>query len=457
MFSKINIVAFMLVVLFSGCDKFLDKQPENMVSVDVLFSDLEGTKAALTGIYTSMFETNYYNGARMLYPEITAGNVANISTNRANYLDVYSFTVEAQNSSMNNLYAQLYTSLYSLNNIILNTPKLSDASAREQNELLAQAYGLRALHHFDLVQLFAQPYTYTPNAAHLGIVLATTPIYVSNANISRSTVAQVYAQIEEDLQRAREHFELSQSIFLGSRSQYMNRSAVIALQARVALQKGDWNQAATYSNEVINGDFRLYTNQQYTDAWKNAGGSETILEVAAPSSFAGESLGNFYVPGSSMYQFGVSQDLLRLYSDNDIRKSGAVLKYPTYGTAATSVKIIRLTEMYLIRAEAFAENGEIEKALVDLNTIRSRGDFYASAFTTTSQTALVSEILKERRRELAFEGFYFFDLMRRGLSVERSDCEGLNCNLSYPSDKFVLPLPQQSVNANAKLIQNPGY
>lgn len=450
---------FILPLFIAGCAKFLDKEPENKVSIDVLFSDLAGAKAALTGVYLSLWSSDYYNGRRMVYPEAVGGNVKLLATSTQTFADIYSFTAQADSSSMNVVYSGIYTILNNLNNIIARVPSLNDGLQTERNDILAQAYGLRALLHLDLVQLYAQPYHYTADASHPGIILATEPILVASAQRERATVAQVYAQIASDLKSAEELFNNRKAVFTGNRVSYMNSAAVAALQARVALHKAEWADAYDYASSVIADNFTLYSHGEYINSWTTSAGKETIFELTVPSSFAGNSLGNYYTNETTnrYYQLAPATDLLEIFTDGDIRANGGTFKYPTYGTAATSVKLIRLSEIYLIRAEAAAELGRNESALADLNEIRLRANPEAGAWSNVDKTALVDEIMNERRRELCLEGIWFFDLMRRGLSLVRNDCEGNNCNVSYPSDKFVLPIPRQSVDSNGNMEQNPGY
>jgi hypothetical protein len=449
----------LLALTCIGCTKFLDKNPENKVSIDDLFSDMEGAKAALAGVYIDLWSTDYYNGARMVYPEIAGGNIKPVNSSKQTLMDIYTFTVEADSSSMNNVYAKGYAILNNLNTIINRVTVLSDGLQSERNDILAQAYGLRALLHLDLVQLYAQPYAYTSDASHPGIVLAKENITVGNAQLKRASVADVYAQIKTDLQLATDLFASSKSVFTGNSTIYFNNTAAKALQARAALNCEAWEDAYDYSTAVINDKYSLYTNGEYINSWVASFGKETIFELAVPSSFSGNSLGNYYVneTANSYYQFAPSGDLLALYEENDVRSTGGTFKYPTYGTAATTVKMIRLSEIYLIRAEAAAQRGQTASAIADLDKIRLRGNPNLQAWTDENKTTLLREIGDERRRELCLEGFFLFDLLRRQQSLQRNDCEGDYCNLSFPSDRFILPIPLQSVNANRNMEQNPGY
>lgn len=452
-------IAFLVTLGTTGCSKFLDKEPENKVSVDLLFSDMQGAKSALAGVYEDLFQSTYYNGLRMVYPDLLGGNLTFTVASKTTLSDVYSFETDAENGSMNSLYSYQYTLLNAINNIIKRVPAMQNVSELERNNVMAQAYGLRALVHFDLVQLYAQPYRYTEDASHPGIILAKTTIVPNEAQIARSTVADVYQFIQADLSLADSLFANSKAVFEGNAKIYMSLQASKALQARLALNRNDWEKAYQLSAELLKANYSLYTNAEYIDSWKQANTKESIFELAVPSNYSSNSIGSYYVndSGNSYYQFGPSQDLLRLYGQNDVRAQGGIFKYPTLQTAVTSVKLIRLSEIYLIHAEAAAELGYANEAVSDLNVIRLRGNPQLGAYLFNTKNLLIKEILDERRRELCLEGFLYLDLMRRGQSVMRNDCTGANCNVTYPNDHMVLPIPQQSVLSNSLMRQNPGY
>jgi len=117
--------------------------------------------------------------------------------------------------------------------------------------------------------------------------------------------------------------------------------------------------------------------------------------------------------------------------------------------------IIRLAEIYLIRAESRARNGSAG-AVDDLMAIRKRAWPDAPDVTATGDD-LIEEIIKERRIELAFEGHRLWDLMRLKRDVVRTDCSAPICLISYPNERFILPIPAQEIDANPNMTQNDGY
>ena len=162
--------------------------------------------------------------------------------------------------------------------------------------------------------------------------------------------------------------------------------------------------------------------------------------------------------------------LIHIYGTNDVRKNLFLQgtgnatycnKYPGRGKVGLdNVKVIRLSEMYLIAAEAYAEMGDNTNAQKYLDFIRQRADLTAPATTETGD-ALKDLIQQERRKELAFEGQRLFDLTRRKKGVSRTDCISGVCSKSYDvieeRQKFVMPIPQRELDVNKSLIQNKGY
>ena len=222
------------------------------------------------------------------------------------------------------------------------------------------------------------------------------------------------------------------------------------------------------------------TKEDYIAEWEKPEEpvSEMIFELSARRENDGavaSSVANSYytyVDVNKYNDFVASGDLLELYDSSDIRKdmfleallptsvNGIISDEPYYFTKKfqddPGTIISRLSEMYLIRAEAGARLGGTYfiQALADLNSIRERAGLEA----LISNDNLLEEIFLERRKELAFEGFLFFDLMRYHKNVDRnSGCISAVCSLLYPSDYFVLPFPESSITLNENMKQNEGY
>lgn len=466
-----------LVLSFSACEKLLDKEPTDKISIEELFQDVSGAKTALGGAYNMLRDGSHYQGNFMNYEDLLAGNIKLSPTSRPHMEEIYNITQSAANSAMNDTYQQLYNEENNVNNIIKYTPS-SAGSAADKVKILAEAKCIRALIHFDLLRVFARPYGYTAGAAHPGIVLNLQPRLLGDPSGSRASVAECYQSVIADLEEAIAAFDNGDAGILasGSKQHYFTLSSAKALLAKVYLNANNWDKAYALADEVIKGGkYTLLTNANYVASWLLLTPStESIFELPVEITFSGNSLGSYYSLQDNTYRlFATSNDLLNLYSTTDIRRSSSMFntlatdgttyfytkKYPGSGTTTTPVKILRMSELYLIRAESAVEknNPDFTVANADLNTIRKRGDASAATLNLTDKAALITAVLLERRKELAFEGNLLFDIARRGLAIERTDCTAQTCNLPANDYRMVMPFPTVTINANFNVAQNSGY
>jgi hypothetical protein len=339
----------------------------------------------------------------------------------------------------------------------------------------AEAHAIRALMYFNLVRTFAQPYSENPAGPGVPLILAYNPYFLPD---SRNTIDQVYAQIISDLQAA---FADAPDY---SSSALLSKYAIEGLLAKVYLNKGDYANAKTAAADVIeNGGFTLVAPTAFAGYWANPSsrtdGVETLFEIDADV----VNNNNFDDLGR-IYQFGyndiyASRQLFNLYRAADVRtsvledattKTGAsavrVFKFPNGGNDdRDNLKVLRLAEVYLIAAEAAARTSDEPGALGYLNDLmaqREPGFTYASA-----GAQLLTDIITERRKELAFEGDRLFDLNRLKMPIARIANTGsilagpgnVNLNIAYPDNRRVAPIPQAELQANPGLAdeQNPGY
>ena len=291
-------------------------------------------------------------------------------------------------------------------------------------------------------------------------------------------MAGTYEALKVDLDQALELFG-NENILSGEADYaYWNAINTQALYGRMALQMNDWEQALFYSNEVINNSgVTLIPESSYVSEWEEnlLPVSEVLMEFATPKNDEGSVSSSI----SEHYRFNsdddygsyvASGDLIELYSPDDVRAGmfNEQLLTTSINQVDTEVNyfftkkfqgdagviLIRLSEMYLIRAEANVRLGNDAQAITDLNMIRTRAGLEALA----DDSDILEEIFLERRRELAFEGHLLFDLMRYRKDIVRENgCISLQCDLSYPSDFFILPIPFTSIGLNENIEQNAGY
>lgn len=464
------IIFISLGLSFISCEDFLDRDPKDKISNDNLLKDIEGIKIAMAGCYNSIVSSYYYRNDMILLSELRGGN-AKITSSLTNgsvssYTDFYGFNLFADDSRVENIYSTLYKTLNQANNIIHAIPNSSDGTLEELDQILGEMYAIRALCHFDLLRLFAQPFSYTQNGQHSGVVIVTkTPDVFDKP--SRSNVYDSYQQIIKDLTNA---IELtSEENKLGSTKKFwIGPSTAKALLARVYLYMEDWNNAITIATDVIEDPkYDLVDGNQLATEWLDNSTSEEDIWVLDNSVDQAESISKYLgIPDVSDEMYcGVAKDLYDLYDPADLRLNLFVelygdttsVKYHTVGIIESDIVMIRLAEMYLIRAEAYAKTNQPTLARSDLQVIRSRANS-SIGFPNYSGQDLINEIMLERRRELAYEGHIFFDLKRTASNIRRNDCTAtLNHDLDYPHYQFVYPIPLSEIEANDNTEQNDGY
>lgn len=487
-FKKMKYTKYILIfsLLFSlhGCSDFLEQEPGTKISIDELLKNKQGVFNALTGLYTEL-EANVRGERFAVYSDLQGGNIKFAPTasgsNKGqisvptNLKQIYSFEDLALNSNFKPFYDGSYDIINQANLILEYTPLLTDATAIEKNQIMAEAMTIRAYAHFLLSLVYSQDYNYTADASHLGIVYNTKSIKAGIQYPARETLATTYNLIISDLKTAIDNYS-NTLVLSGPAYSYFNINSAKALLARVYLQKSDWTNAYETANDVItNSGVKLVDKDNYLAEWEkpNLPISEILLEFSIPKDSegaVGASMASYfgYTSPTDYTPYTASNDLINLYENTDIRKQLFLTQTLSTLGFITDVNYnftkkfqnnagyvaFRLSEMYLIRAEAALETNRANEAMTDINTIRARAN--ASLLTNTNN--LKEDILLERRKELCFEGHLFFDLTRNHKDISRNDgCIATSCSITYPSLKFVLPIPTFNTNLNPNLQPNESY
>jgi starch-binding outer membrane protein, SusD/RagB family len=456
--SILMVVLGMTIMTIGSCKKFLQQDPYNRLSITDVFKDFEGARAVLIGCYDNLRESDYYMRDVTFYADLLGGNTKYSKISNQYLFQTYNFNNDAITNEMRNFYNIAYNTIYRCNSVIENVDNAVDANVFQKNRMLADAKTIRALAHFDLVRIFAQMPNFSPNANHPGISIRDKNSNGSTLPTPISTVKEVYQFVQNELDSAINLYARSISIFpTGNDRTWLSVNAARALQCRVSLYQKDWNKVINLANILITPAYPLLSNAGYVNAWRGKVVlTESIFELAYGDRIAA-SLGDYYNVGSTTnIQMAATNDLLNTLDANDVRSKANMFtttlingvnynfskKYLGYRDSANNIRLFRISEVLLSRAEAYAETGNLAAALTDLNLIKKRAWPAAPTFTSTIAAVLLDEIVKERRRELCFEGHYFFDLTRRGLSITRADCSAvINCNVTYPSPLLATPIP----------------
>ena len=464
-YNKIIIIMFMIGFVLSCSESFLELTPQQSVSDQEALENLEDLNSSITGIYDEISGSYYYGRYMLMIPDVMADDVKQNS--QANRIVLYAeHIVDESDSDAASLWTGMYRAINAANNIINSDIDVAVGAQADKDHIIGEAYALRAQVYFDMVRLFAQHYTFTADGSHLGVPLILT--FDPANKPERNTVKEVYDQVISDMTMA---ISLMKSNSRSGNSNTLSSTSVKALLSRVYLYKEDWANAEAMATEVIGSGFSLVPNANYFSLWTTDNSSESIFEISMTEAdnVSGGGIAGLYLP-EVFGDYLPSNDVVSLYDAADARLSTfkedtfltgefapfRVDKYPDFN-GFDNVKVMRLAEIYLIRAEARAEIGtNITGAQQDLDMVHQRALPSAPNTTVTGQ-ALKDAIFIERRLELCFEGQRLWDLMRNKLDVVRTQCTASTCLIPYASDTVILPIPQVETDVNPNITTNPGY
>lgn len=422
----------------------LEVEPQNSIPADQAFQTKEDIDRGILGAYSSFQSLSYYGRTYILFSDLAADNLAHpLAATAVEYAQVDNNNILPENGSVGGIWNIAYDGINVANNVIAKVPTIVDMTEDERNAALAELYFIRGLNHFNLLNYFGA----------IPLKLAPT-IGVDALDAPRNPVSEVYAQIIEDLTFASVYLPTS-----GTKTR-ATKYAAKAMLARVFLYKGDYAQAAAMATEVIeDGGYTLLSD--YSEIFGDDESAESIFEIYF-SQTERNRIAEYNFPQSlnGRREVEPSQDLLDAYETNDARYEASIefdgtkayaVKYDDLSLGTDNVVVIRLAEMYLIRAEANANlNGDINAIKADINVIRQRAGLNST--NASSYDQLLNVIEMERRVEFAFEGQRWFDLVRTGRAVEV-----LPNVTSTNQTLFPIPLDEILTNNSPGMVQNPGY
>ncbi|MDN3587135.1 RagB/SusD family nutrient uptake outer membrane protein [Pedobacter aquatilis] len=445
------ILASTLLAAVSSCKKALELNPVDTIEQGQALLTSKDVEVALVGSYSALGSRNFYGGRPFLMADFLA------NTDAIEWYGTYEELTQTINKSLlktntfvNNVWSAGYTAINDANNVLA---AISKVDAAKKNKVEGEAKFIRGAAYFDLVRLFGKAYNDGSPTSNLGvpIILTPTTAITEASYVTRATVAAVYTQAIADLTEAEAKLPATNGFFA-------TKFSAAAMLARVYLQMGNYAAAAAAANRVItSGNYSLTST--YLDAFPSMGSTPGVnttedvfaMQVTTLTGFNGYN--EFY--GSSSYggrgdavisqtwidnNYVAGDDRLNaFYDDGDMFTS-------KYANVYGNVPVIRLAEMYLVRAECNARLAPAAPVggrtpLQDLSVVRSR-----AGLTTTTVT--LANILNERKLELAFEGFALHDAKRTQTNIG---------SLAWNSNSLVFPIPQREMDANKNLTQNPGY
>lgn len=488
---KISFAVLTAFVSLTSCDRDLDQFSSINEPADQAMSRAESFRQALDGAYTAMKSSGYYNsdtGNQIIMGDLTTDNLVRGSAGRNSNFAASNFEFTSDNASTTGLFTAGYLVISRANFVLANVNNGVLSGAAKANAE-AEARAIRAAVHFDIVRAYSKIPTQSSDAsASIGIYYAEKYDPTNNEASRNLTVAQVYDKIIADLLFAADN--ITQISTNATDKGRFSKAAIYGLLSRVYLYKGDYAKTIQYGELSLTASPSVTTRTKFNGIWKTAGTADSvdgvlfqILNSATEAVTVGVAY-NQLLGGGYRSEFVVDFDLFSAYSSTDVRKSAYfttaayngkiynhVTKYSSNGGPANVVpiKYLRSAEVVLNVAEAAYKSGDLTKALISLNTLRSQRygtDTAPYVPGTETGTALLTAIYKERRLEFACENDRWYTLKRLGLSVQRSGKGDLSDGtgaipgkqtLAAGDTKWQWPLPITAIQANPNIKQNEGY
>lgn len=441
-------ISYFIIILISltSCAKVLDVEPYQSISPEDALKDKTGIERAITGSYSVLGNVGSYGRYQIIVSDLAADNLDWVATS-VDYSEIDQNDINANNIVIDGIWSANYDGINRVNNILHKLPDIPDLTENEINLFEGEARFLRALFHFNLVNFFG------------GVPVKTQPtLDLSNIDQARNTRDEVYLQIIEDLTIAEE--KLPASVAPGHAGSF----SASALLARIYLTRfhlsnvqEDAAKAIEKANKVINeGGFTLTEN--YADLF-NGNNSEIIFQVVFDAQNYNRLAQNFFpISLKGLYIIAPSADYMTCYDPIDsVRFTNSAMtdstgksycnKYRDIVTGTDRVMVLRLAEMYLIKAEALAyTNGSLDEIKASIDLVRARAGLTGT--TASGIEELKTAIENERRYEFAFEGHRWHDLVRTGRATAVMGIE---------EKQTLFPIPLSEMQTNKKMTQNEGY
>jgi hypothetical protein len=475
--STLYALPALLLIFAAGCDDTLTVEPQDEVREEDAIVDATSARAARAGMYDALSSNSYYGEGFLSFGDLPADDVIHTGT-FTSYALADRYDLRADNGEVESIWNQIYEAIGTNNQVLKRVAPLAGLEPVEKDQILGEAYFLRALNYHNLVKLWGD----------VPLVLEPPASVADAAQVSRSPVNAVYTQILADLAQA------EQLITDESQTRKASVGAVFALRSRVLLYRQDWAGAEAAAEEVVAMGYALAGN--YRDLF-TAEGQDTPEDIFRLAFTAQEftNLPYYYLSGlvGGRREISPSVGLLHAYGynadlgydpdtlqttdedDNEIfnpvdRRAAWSISYDRrprrYGSkypeaeGAEDLHVVRFAEVLLNKAEAEARQGKLAEAVDSYNLVRVRAGIAPHILGVTdldpgagvnfldTQQEVLNEIYDERRLELAMEGFRWHDLVRLGLAPTV---------LGIPAFRTLFPIPERELDVAPNMTQNPGY
>jgi hypothetical protein len=451
-----------MMVTHIACDSFLDVDPPNSkIPSSVVFTDDAMANSALAGIYTQLYLTTSFasgsNQSIVACAGLSADELWNNPQSDPKYLEFQNNNINPSNTILLSLWNSMYNGIYQANATLEGLDRSSKLTVNTKSQLTGEALFVRGFCYFYLVNFFGD------------VPLTTTTSYEINNRLPRSAAANVYRQIIEDLSKAE---DLLDDEYLGTERIRPNKFAASSLLARVYLYQEDWARAEDKATKVIEKTALYQLAAKLPNVFLSAS-TEAIWQLR-PSDKAYYTNEGYYFSVFVAPNYNVLRtDVLNDFENGDLRLTNWTtsltdgektiylpFKYKKYIAVDLTNEysiVIRLAELYLIRAEAMLMQGKLAKAIEDVDKIRYRAGLalLSQSNPTPDEGDILDVIQHERRIELMTEWAHrWLDLRRWKLTetILKESKPGLS------QTDLLYPIPSTELTKNTNLNpQNPGY
>lgn len=444
--QNLFLIPALVVLALSSCKKFLHVAPKDAASDEVTIFDKTSAETAVRGVYRALADNSYY-GSTFQSNGYLQGDNLDWTDSRTVSLQFIQHNVRADNEEVASAWTAIYRTINRANHVIAKIPAVTDPLFTQAlcNQLTGEAYFVRALAYFDLARTWGG----------VQIVLTPTESPTEKNGIKRSTLEQTYARVLSDLEAAEPLLPETTNRVRAT------KKTVWALRARLHLYKKEWTLAETYAGKLIADAASYKLLKPYSAFFANnvTATDESVFELAYSSTITNGHRNQWQPPANGgTRRWAPNAAFLALINDPAVGGNRSALVAKTtqgqwYGNlyyrspATDPAYIFRIAELYLIRAEALAQQTKLTESLSDLNAIRDRAGLTASAAIT--QAGILLAIENERRIEFAFEPHRWYDLVRTNRAAAVTGITDAR--------KYVLPVPIGELNTDKALEQNDGY
>ena len=468
-------VVVLIAGSFASCSDELEQIPFDEFGTENAYVTARDFENATRGVYATLVTPRFYGGSddggMLDMPDVLSDNVTLAQSGRFSRASLHNFRYTPSAPALSGLYQRAYELIFRANTLI---SKAANFEGDSKANFIAEAKALRALAHLDVVTFFGKIPTQSGDAnGSLGIAYLTEP--EPNAEPPRETVGEIYAKIVADL------VDAEAGINETNGAGRMGKEAVNTLLSRVYLYMGEWQKSLDAANKVSK---PVAPRADVPDVWVDESQSGLLFYIPINPPELANTVGVMWSQGGLTTitpEYVVSYELFQKFSEDDIRKEAYTalatkdglaynIIYKYFGRndgsaqGQVDIKILRAAESRLNKAEALYNLGQETAARTALDEVRTKR--YTTPPSGETGTALRDAIRLERRLEFAFECQRFFDIKRYGIGVDRESFGDLADGSGTPSDvlnldagsfKFQLPIPQEALDTNPNLVQNPGY